>query len=286
MSERELERGGRQRNLVAGADALDLRDPLQDLWSGGRIVVHRARRGAGGENPGIVAAADDDADAAFGAARELALEHFLLEQCVAHRQKEEIDVEEVEEARNAAHGVEARPDPADHPGLAQFRKRPPPACLEVDEIGVERSRIVIPGVEVVNEQDVDPVDPEPLEAVLERAHDAVVAVVEHGLELEPAQPLVLDGVRPQRPAQDAADLGRYDVVAARLAIERPAERVLGKPSSVPWRGVEIAHAAVPRGADQSAGLIVVNAIEQFAERRGAKAKLGHAHVRPAELARL
>ena len=145
---------------------------------------------------------------------------------------------------------------------------------------------MIPGVEIVDQQDVDPIDPEPLQAVLERAHHAVVAVVEHGLEFEAAEPLILDGVGPERPAQDAADLGRYDVVAARLAIERPAERMLGKSAPVPRRGVEIAHAAVPRGRDERPGLVVVDAVEELAERRGSEAELGDADVRPAELARL
>ena len=93
---------------------------------------------------------------------------------------------------------------------------------------------MIPGVEIVDQQDVDPVDAEPLQAVLERAHHAVVAVVEHGLELEAAEPLVLDRVGAERPAQDAADLGRDDIVVARLAVERAAERCSACPR--PYHG--------------------------------------------------
>ena len=182
--------------------------------------------------------------------------------------------------------VEARADPADDPGFAQFRERPPPARLELGEIGVERCGIVVPGVEVVNQEDVDPIDSETLEAVLERAHHAIVAIIEHGLEFEPAQPLILDGVGSQRPTKDASDLGRYDVVAARLAVERPPERMLGKSASVPRRRIEIAHAPGPGGRDEPRSVIVVNAIEELAERRGSEAELGDADIRPAELARL
>ena len=52
-----------------------------------------ARHGPGCENAGIVAAADDDSDAALGASRELLVEHVLFEQRVAHRQQEKVDVE-------------------------------------------------------------------------------------------------------------------------------------------------------------------------------------------------
>src|ERR1700734_1455189 len=62
--------------------------------------------------------------------------------------------------------------------------------------------------------------------------------------------------------------------------------MLGKSAPIPRRRVEIAYAAVPRGRDEPPGLVVVNAIEELAERRGSEAELGHADIRPAELARL
>ena len=60
-----------ERNVVARADRLDLRHPRQDLGPGGLVIVHRAGNGAGREDAGIVAAADDDPDAPLGAARKL-----------------------------------------------------------------------------------------------------------------------------------------------------------------------------------------------------------------------
>ena len=56
--------------------------------------------GAGCEDPGIIAAAYDDPDASLRTPRELAVEHVLLEQCVAHREQEEIHVEEIEKTWN------------------------------------------------------------------------------------------------------------------------------------------------------------------------------------------
>jgi hypothetical protein len=144
---------------------------------------------------------------------------------------------------------------------------------------------MIPGVEIVDEEYVDAVDSEPLQAVLERPHHAVVAIVEHGLEFETAEPLVLDRIGSERPAQHTADLGRDGEVGAGLTIERAPERVFGEPASVPGRGVEVAHPAVPRGFDQPRGFIVAHALEKLAERRRAEAELGQPHLRPAKLAR-
>jgi hypothetical protein len=138
----------------------------------------------------------------------------------------------------------------------------------------------------MNQEDVDPVDSQPLEAVLKRAHHAIVAVVEYGLKLEAAEPLILDGVGTEWPAQHTADFGRYDEVGARLAVERTAERVFGQSASIPWGRIEITHAAVPGGADDCCRLLVLDLLEEFAKRGRAEAELGHAHVRPAELASL
>ena len=134
------------------------------------------------------------------------------------------------------------------PAFAQFRERFPSARLELREIGAERRFVVVPGVEVMNQQDVDPIDSESLQAVLEGAHHAVVAVVEDSLKLEAAAPLILDGVGPERAAEDTANFGRDDIVIARLAVERATERMFGQTAPIPGRRIEIVHAAVPGGA--------------------------------------
>ena len=86
----------------------------------------------------------------------------------------------------------------------------------------------------MNQQDVDPIDSESLQAVLKGAHHTIVAVVEDGLKLETAeQPLILDGVGAEGAPEDASDFGRDDVVVTRLAVQRAAERMLGQPASIP-----------------------------------------------------
>src|SRR6202167_292599 len=95
MSEREVQRRGGKRNTMARADRLDLSHPLQDLGASRRVIVHCAGNGAGRENSGIVAPANDDPDAPLLAARKLALEHVLLARRVAQGQAEKTPAETV-----------------------------------------------------------------------------------------------------------------------------------------------------------------------------------------------
>src|SRR5271166_450921 len=286
VPERKLEGGGRQRHAVAGADLLDLSHPLENGGAGRLVIVHRARNGAGCENSRIIAAADNNADAAFGATREFAVEHVLLEQGVAHRQQEEIDVEEIKKPGNHPHHVQPGPYPLDDSLTAQFVERTPAGSCELDEIGVDvRLTPVAPCVKIVDQQEVDAVDPEALQAVLERAHHAVIAVVEHGLELQPTEPLVFDGPRLQRPTKDAPDLARDDEFAPGLPVERAAEAMFGLPAAVPGRGVEVARPALPRALNDRRRIVVLDPIEEVAKRRGSEAEFGQVDVRPAEFAR-
>ena len=88
--------------------------------AGRRIIVHGVRDGAGRQNARIIGAADHDADAPLGAARELLVEHVLFEQRVAHGDQEEVDVEQIEIARDRAHRIEAGADALDDALVAQF----------------------------------------------------------------------------------------------------------------------------------------------------------------------
>src|ERR1700733_10436214 len=177
-------------------------------------------------------------------------------------------------------------NPAPIPLIAQFLERPPAARGQLAEMGGDVGfASVAPDVEIVDQQEIDAVDAKALQAVLERAHDAVVAVVEHRLELRPADPLVFDRAWLQRPPQDAADLTRDDELAAGFTIKRPADTMLGLPAAVPGRSVEIAHAPVPSGADDRRRLVVLDHLEEITERRRAEAELGYADIRRPELAR-
>ena len=93
------------------------------------------------------------------------------------------------------------------------------------------------------------VQPEPLEAPLDRPEDAVPAEVElpamgggHGEAVVVLQVGVL-----RRRHQAPADLGREQVRVAGKLAQRGPEPALGEPEPVVRRGVEVPHAAVPRG---------------------------------------
>ena len=162
------------------------------------------------------------------------------------------------------------------PGRLELGERPPAAGRELGEIGGDqRLGLVVPEVEVVDDEDVDPRHAEALQAVLIGAHDAVIAVVEAVLERQPARPAMpRSGVRRvDRRLEDAADLGREEHLVARLAVEEAADAVLALAAAVPRRRVVVADAAVPGRRERRLGVGVGHHREEIAERRAAEAEL-------------
>ncbi len=80
VSQRILQRGCPQRDIVGGADALDHSGALQNFLTGGGIVVEGAEDSAGGEDAGVLGAANDHADPAPLAKRQEAVHAGLVEQ--------------------------------------------------------------------------------------------------------------------------------------------------------------------------------------------------------------
>ena len=89
-------------------------------------------------------------------------------------------------------------------------------------------------VQVMDQQQIDARQAEALQAVLEAAHDPIVAVVEAMLEFQAAAPeAVLEILRIVEGAEQPADLGGQHVVGARTAIQRTTEAMFALPSTVP-----------------------------------------------------
>jgi hypothetical protein len=128
------------------------------------------------------------------------------------------------------------------------------------------------------------IEPEPLQALLDRAHDAVVAVVEHGPFRRRA---LVEAVGPRivapGAAQQAADLGRQHERSPGLAAQEAAEPLLGEAEPVERCGVEVADAEIPGARDGRLGVGIADRREQPAERRGAEAKPRDLERRWAEL---
>src|SRR4051812_33570848 len=143
------------------------------------------------------------------------------------------------------------------PKGAKSSSGPPAAGSELGQVGLDLGLgLVVPEVEVVDDQEVDPRHPEPLQAVLVRPHDAIVAVVEDVVERQAAGPEArVEGLRVAGGLEDAADLGRENEVAPRPAVEEAAHPVLRLAPAVPWCRVVVAEARVPGGAEGGRGLL-------------------------------
>ena len=130
-------------------------------------------------------------------------------------------------------------------------------------------------VDIMAVDDVDAIEPKPLEREIERAHDAVVAVVENLAARRRLEEPGLEGAI-FRPAelQQAPDFGRDQVGVARLGAEEAVQPRLGQAKPVDRRGVEMAAAGGPGGVERSARLLLRDRPIEIAERRGAETELG------------
>ena len=119
----------------------------------------------------------------------------------------------------------------DRPGPAQFLQRPVAALAQRAHQRGMRLGTVLVGADVVHIEDVDPRQPEPLQAVLERPHDAVIRIVVDRVErhhMARRAAIARARVRPQQ----AADLGRQHPLVARPVAQRVADAALGLADAV------------------------------------------------------
>jgi hypothetical protein len=129
---------------------------------------------------------------------------------------------------------------------------------------VEDLGVVLVGI--VDEQDVDAVQAKALEARRDRAQDAVAAVVApapvrrgHGEAL-----VVVAGHLGDR-LEQPSDLRGQDELVTRALGERGADAPLGEAEPVVRRGVEVAHAELPRRVDGRARIRVGRGAVEIAE---------------------
>ena len=131
-------------------------------------------------------------------------------------------------------------------------------------------------VEVVDQQQVDGGQTQALEAVLPRAHDAVVGVVVAELEGQSAGPdAAVEALQVAGGLEDAAHLGGQHVPRPLLPPQEVAHAVLGEAVPVVRGGVVEAHAALPGRGQRRLRLVVGDALEQLAEVGAAETDLGH-----------
>src|SRR5262245_30097359 len=127
------------------------------------------------------------------------------------------------------------------------------------------------GGDVVDEEDVDLAEAQPLGAVLEGSHGSVIGVVVTRAERQALNEGRLLG-RFRVGGEETADLGREDEVLARMAAQHVTEAVLGEGAAVMRCGVEEPHAAFPGGLERALALALVDDAEHVAERGAAESQ--------------
>ena len=135
-------------------------------------------------------------------------------------------------------------------------------------------------VHIVAEHDLDRVHAEPFERLLQRAHHAVIGIVEalaaggHVEEFALARSL-------ERIAnlEYATHLGGEQRAGWNLFPQKAVQPCLGKAKSVKRRGVEIADADIPRRLQRGGRLFLAQGTIQIPKRGGAEANRGEADAR-------
>ena len=267
------------------AHGLDFPDAVHLFRRGVPVVVLRAGRRTGCSDPRVEHPAHHHADAEALTVGKLRLQHILLHQRVPERHQKEVQRERIEEAGHHSEFVDPGADAAHQPVRAQLVERSPTRGEELGEIGRDlRFGGVKPEVEIVNQEKVDAVHPEPHLRLLVRPHDPVVAVVVHEIEMEPARPgLGLERVRLRRREKPASDFARQDKFRPPLRVEEAPATNFGEAPAVIWRRVVIAYARIPGSLQRGGGGCFVDPDEELAQRGAAEAELRELHARVSKL---
>ena len=125
--------------------------------------------------------------------------------------------------------------------------------------------VVEEAVEVVDQEQVNGIEAQPLQAVFPRAHDAVVPVVEAEVKGQAADPeALLERIEVAGSREHPADLGREHEVLALLLAEKVAEAVFAFAIAVERGSVVVADASVPSRLQGVLGLGLANRVEKLA----------------------
>ena len=129
-------------------------------------------------------------------------------------------------------------------------------------------------IDVMHQQDIDAIKPEALKTRLERPHHAVVAIVIDIFQVRHAEKNTGVGLAGLARLDQAADLGRYQKFAARLAAQNASDAMLRKAKAVKRRGIEIAQTLVPRPRHGAVAMRLGIDMPKIAQSRGAEAECG------------
>ena len=269
MTQGKLDGDSLLRDAVALTHRFDSRGALDELI--GRRLVVVVRPGARvGQDAAVEDTAGDDRDPSLDAERQQLLQPHLVEHRVAAREEETVEVRFAGETGEHLGLVHAGPDRFDRPFRPETVERRVCACQSLGEVLVG----------VVDVEDVDPVDAETRDALLDRAHHAVVREVVDGVEGRSAGKSV--ALRRRACAKEPANFRREHELVPRLGAQNRAQALFGQAVPVLRRGVEKTDAGRPRGLDDSVRIVIRQGLEEAPQGRGAKAEPRHVEGRSPE----
>lgn len=198
----------------------------------------------------------------------------MVEQAVAAGQQDGVDVGLADEAGEEPGLVHADADRAHDSFRAQ--------CLQRGiRLGQRLLGVV---VRIVQVDDVDPVQAQPLQAGLQAPAYAVRAEVPDPLvgggDGEAVGQVVAGGLRPG--TEQSADLGGQDVLVPGQTAQSGAEAPFGQAEAVVRGGVEVPYAGFPGGQDGPFGLGVADRGEEVPDPGGAEGEFADAQCAAAE----
>ena len=226
MPQRELKSSIDQPHAMRATDRLQPRRAVQHLLRGRIIEPERPRAGAGGQNAGVIRPAHHQPDAPLHRQRQIFGQRLMLQQGIAARQQEKVEIAALGQCPAGLPFVHARTKGLDDALVAHLHQGAVAPGHELVQPCCQRLwRLVVEQVQIMGKQDIHPVQPQPLQAELQRPHRAVIAVIinllarGHVVELADAVPLFPRFRYPQKPP----DLGRDHIVLARLAAQEPVQ---------------------------------------------------------------
>jgi hypothetical protein len=255
---------------VTLANRPDCVNPSDDLRRSGLVVPGIAP----GEDPGIQRAADDDRHARGKAFWQEIIERRLFEQGIAPGEQKGVPVAPFQRLQQHFLLVDADPDRPHDVAPAQLFEGAIAAFTEcAHDLGM-RLRAMLFCADIVNVENIDPGQAEPLQTVLERPHDRVVGVVERGSERHRRLRGFACGLL-DLGAQQPPDFCRQHPLLAGRRAQRVADATLGLAEAVIGRSVDVAHAGCPSSTRNRFGLLAGHRYPVTAHGRTAEAEHGY-----------
>ena len=215
MRQHELQRGGRQADLIAAANLFDFSHFLPHLRTGRPIVVFGVFHRAGGQNTAIKPAPDHHRGVARFTQRQEVIQRVLFQQGVAPGQQEAVKIALLQRSMAYLPFVYPHANRLHHAFIAQLRQCTVGAFHRLAEIVWLPLAMGI-NITIMNKRNVDAFQRQALQAVFDRTHRAVVAVIKHRLKRQRLHPYPGVDFRPFLRLEQTPDLGRQHKLIARI----------------------------------------------------------------------